>query len=94
MADQHSMAVVRDLLGKISPKLARQIERLDITLVGEKTEKTDTGIVVKQKGTFQIRGTAANVQMQDALLKRLRELTGGRGIKDLTETKSDRNRRR
>lgn len=92
MADQHSMSVIRDLRGKISAKLARQIEKLDIVLVGERVEKTESGVVIKQKGTLEIRGTASNVQSQVALLQRLKELTGGRTLKDLTETKSSRRR--
>jgi hypothetical protein len=94
MPDQHSMSIIRGIVGKISPKLARQIEKLDLALVGERVEKTDTGISIKSKGIIEVRGTAANVQEQEALLRRLRELTGGRTIKNLTETKSDRNRRR
>lgn len=90
--DQHALQITSELRRRLPKKLARHIEQLDIILVGEKVEIGPQGKVIKQKGHIEIRGTAANVQIQQQILETLRSATGGRNLKDFSETKSSKRR--
>ena len=89
MQDQHSISVSSEIRRSLPPRLARQVSKLDIMLIGEKTERTKMGIRIKVKGYIELHGEIPNEHSRGKIVNAVRERSGGRRVEDLMTAKRE-----
>jgi len=80
MQDQYSLSFANAIRHKIPPKIVANVPGLTILLVGEKTEKTASGMTIKEKGQIQVRGEASDINTQVKIIGIIQENAGGRQV--------------